>query len=159
MQMVYLVVMIVEIPSEDAMKQFGEKIGGLLIGGECIELVGDVGSGKTTLTKGVAKGLGITETVQSPTFTINRTYDNEKKIRLSHYDFYRLNDPGIMADELQESLEDTKTIVIIEWGDIVESVVPAGRLRITFSSPSVNERHLEITGTGEQAIRLMKGLA
>lgn len=56
------------------MKDYGERIGRLLKGGECIELVGDVGAGKTTLTKGIANGLGITETVQSPTFSINRTY-------------------------------------------------------------------------------------
>ena len=149
----------VEISSEDAMKQLGEKIGSMLTGGECIELVGDIGSGKTTLTKGIAKGLGITETVQSPTFTINRTYESASGVRLSHYDFYRLSDPGIMADELREALDDAKTSVVIEWGDIVESVVPEGRLRISFTSPSVHGRQLEIDGSGEQALRIMKGIA
>ena len=151
--------MIMEITSEDMMKQLGERLGSLLLGGECIELVGDVGSGKTTLTKGIAKGLGITETVQSPTFTINRTYESQRGIRLSHYDFYRLSDPGIMAAELQESLEESKTTIVIEWGEIVESVVPDGRLRITFVSPTAEVRQLSFAGTGEQAVRLMKGLA
>lgn len=141
------------------MKQLGEKIGELLMGGECIELVGDVGSGKTTLTKGIAKGMGIVETVQSPTFTINRTYENQAGVRLSHYDFYRLADPGIMADELQESLEDSKTAVVIEWGEIVESVVPDGRLRIAFSSPTADTRELTFTGTGKQAVRIKEGIA
>lgn len=150
--------MIIEITSEAAMKKFGARLGAMLLGGECIELVGDVGSGKTTLTKGIAKGLGVKDTVQSPTFTINRTYENEKGIRLCHYDFYRLSDPGIMADELHESLQDSKTVVIIEWGDVVESVVPDGRLRINFVSPTADVRQLSIRGTGEQAVRLMKGL-
>lgn len=150
--------MILEIVNENAMKQLGERLGSMLHGGECIELVGDVGSGKTTLTKGIAKGMGITETVQSPTFTINRTYENEKGVRLCHYDFYRLADPGIMADELYESLEDTKTAVVIEWGEVVESVVPEGRLRIIFASPSEDSRKLDFIGTGNDATRIMKGL-
>jgi len=150
--------MTIEITSESAMKQLGQRIGNMLTGGECIELVGDIGSGKTTLTKGIAKGLNITETVQSPTFTINRTYESKKGIRLSHYDFYRLADPGIMADELQESLQDSSTTVVIEWGEIVESVVPEGRLRINFVSPSVDTRYLTLIGSGEHATRLMEGL-
>lgn len=151
--------MMIEISSEEAMKRLGERLGTMLSGGECIELVGDVGSGKTILTKGIAKGLGVKDTVQSPTFTINRTYENDKGIRLCHYDFYRLSDPGIMADELHESLQDNRTIVVIEWGNAVESVVPDGRLRISFISPSANLRQLDFQGTGEHAIRLMKGLA
>lgn len=150
--------MIIDIASEEAMKKLGEQLGTMVLGGECIELVGDVGSGKTTLTKGIAKGLGINDTVQSPTFTINRTYENDKGVRLCHYDFYRLSDPGIMADELHESLQDNNTVVVIEWGDIVESVVPDGRLRIDFVSPTADVRQLSFHGTGEHAIRLMKGL-
>ena len=150
--------MVLHITSEDEMKRFGERLGSLLKGGECIELIGDIGSGKTTLTKGIAKGLGISETVQSPTFTINRTYDSPRGVYLSHYDFYRLADPGIMADELHESLADQKTSVVIEWGDIVTSVVPGGRLCITFASPTAETRELTLTGTGDRAISLMKEL-
>lgn len=150
--------MLIVVGSEEEMKRLGETIGGLLRGGECIELVGDVGSGKTTLTKGIAIGLGIAETVQSPTFTINRTYESPKGVRLSHYDFYRLADPGIMADELAESLEDDKTSVVIEWGGIVEAVVPGGRLRIAFSSPTIETRELTLAGEGEQAKRLIEGM-
>lgn len=146
------------IASENDMKLLGEKLGGLLIGGECIELIGDVGSGKTTITKGIARGLGITETVQSPTFTINRTYESPNGIILSHYDFYRLADPGIMADELYESLEDNNTAVVIEWGDIVDDVVPEGRLRITFASPTADTRELTFSGTGDRAVKLMEKL-
>jgi tRNA threonylcarbamoyladenosine biosynthesis protein TsaE len=151
--------MMIKINSEDAMKQLGEKLGALLQGGECIELIGDVGSGKTTLTKSIAIGLGITETVQSPTFTINRTYDSPRGVRLSHYDFYRLADPGIMAEELHESLTENKTTVVIEWGEIVRSVVPGDRLRIMFASPSEFTRELTLEGNGKRAVRLIKGVA
>ena len=150
--------MVLHIGSEDDMKQLGEKLGNLLVGGECIELIGDIGSGKTTLTKGIAKGLGVTETVQSPTFTINRMYSTPSGVQLSHYDFYRLADPGIMADELYESLADKQTAVVIEWGEVVASVVPGGRLCIAFASPTAEDRELTITGTGDQAVRLMKEL-
>ncbi len=148
----------ITIASEADMMMLGEKIGSLLRGGECIELIGDVGSGKTTITKGIAAGLSISETVQSPTFTINRTYDSPSGIRLSHYDFYRLQDPGIMANELDDTLQDANTTVVIEWGDVIRSVVPNDRLRITFSSPTETVRELSIVGAGERSNRIVKAI-
>lgn len=147
------------IESEAAMKSFGERLGGLLQGGECIELVGDVGAGKTTLTKGIARGLGITDTIQSPTFTINRTYQTSAGLQLNHYDFYRLSDPGIMADELEESLSDPTTIIVIEWGDVVGSILPDDHLRITLESPQETERTLTLEPSGPSATQLVKALA
>ena len=116
--------MTIEVSSEDDMKALGAKIGALLTGGEVIELVGDVGAGKTTLAKGIARGLGIDEDVQSPSFTISRVYDMARGIRLAHYDFYRLPDAGIMAAELQEAVNDPKTITLIECAQLVERVMP-----------------------------------
>jgi tRNA threonylcarbamoyladenosine biosynthesis protein TsaE len=92
--------MTIEVKSASEMKLFGEKIGSFLRGGETIELVGDVGAGKTTLTKGIALGMGVDEDVQSPSFTISRLYTTPGGISLAHYDFYRLSDAGIMGDEL-----------------------------------------------------------
>lgn len=156
--MLYFIEMEMTITSEDAMKQLGERIGRSLKGGECIELVGDVGAGKTTLTKGIAAGLGITETVQSPTFTINRTYDGSTGVRLSHYDFYRLSDPGIMAQELAESLDEPETSIVIEWGDIIGSVLPDDHLRIEFSSPTEESRVLTFIARGQQAQKLTEAI-
>lgn len=140
--------MTVKISNENDMKRFGEKLGKMLIGGECIELIGDIGSGKTTMTKGIAKGMGVADTIQSPTFTVNRVYESPKGLQLSHYDFYRLADPGIMADELHETLADKNTAVVIEWGDVVKSVVPSERLCITFASPAADTRELTLSGVG-----------
>ena len=140
------------------MKHIGERIGHVLRGKECIELIGDVGAGKTTLTKGIASGLGITDTVQSPTFTINRTYDSPSGVRLSHYDFYRLSDPGIMADELAESLSEPQTAIVIEWGDIIASVLPEDHLRIVIGSPTETDRTLQFVAAGPLAERLIKEL-
>jgi len=135
-----------EIMNETAMKAFGESFGRLLRGGEVIELIGDVGAGKTTLVKGIAQGLGIDEAIQSPTFTISRVYDARDGLRLSHYDFYRLNDAGIMADELDEAVHDPTGITIIEWADVVEGVLPEGHIAITITAPTDETRTLDIKG-------------
>ena len=66
------------LKNEHAMREFGEKIGAAVHGGDCIELIGDVGAGKTTLVHGLARGMGIDETIQSPSFTLSRTYKTNK---------------------------------------------------------------------------------
>ena len=138
--------MIIEVTNEAETRQFAEKLGRLLKGGETIELVGDVGAGKTTFVKGLARGLQIDEDVQSPSFTISRVYDARDGLQLAHYDFYRLSDAGIMANELAEATHDPATITVIEWANIVEGVLPTDRLTVTFTSPSENERRLELSG-------------
>lgn len=141
--------MIIEVANEQETRQLGERLGGLLKGGEIIELAGDVGAGKTTFVKGLARGLDIEEDVQSPSFTINRMYEARDGLRLAHYDFYRLNDAGIMADELAETSEDSKTVTVIEWAGIVEGVLPEGHLTIGFVSPTDESRKLTLTGASE----------
>lgn len=135
-----------DVNSEAETKAFGVTLGRHLKGGEVIELVGDVGAGKTTLVKGIALGLAIDEDVQSPSFTISRVYDGRDNLQLAHYDFYRLSDAGIMADELHETLHDPHTITIIEWADIVDGVLPENRLRISITAPSETARTLSIEG-------------
>lgn len=142
------------IDSENAMKKFGEAMGRLFTGGETIELVGDVGAGKTTFVKGIAKGLDIVEEVQSPTFTINRIYDARDGLRLAHYDFYRLADPGIMKQELLEDMNDPNTVTIIEWAAIVDGALPDNRVTIRFRAPSESTRLLEIEGNQELIAQL-----
>lgn len=148
------------IQSEAAMKLFGARLGALFVGGEVIELVGDVGAGKTTLTKGIAEGMGVDETVQSPSFTISRVYDETAKgLRLAHYDFYRLHDAGIMADELRETAYDPTAVTIIEWADIVAGVLPDDHLTITIVAPTEETRHIELRASGPISRRLVEGLA
>lgn len=157
--MIYFIEMKLTVTTEEEMKLLGARIGQRLSGGECVELIGDVGAGKTTFTKGIAVGLGISDTVQSPTFTINRTYDAPSGVRLSHYDFYRLSDPGIMAEELGESLEDPTVSIVIEWGDIVGMVLPDDHLRITISSPNEHTRDLTFAAAGPRSVRLIEGIS
>lgn len=142
--------MIIEVKSEADMKSLGARVGQALGGGEVIELIGDVGAGKTTFTKGLAIGLGIDDDVQSPSFTISRVYEARDNLRLAHYDFYRLNDAGIMAHELQEASGDNKVVTVIEWADAVQHVLPDDRLQLRFRSPSVTDREVEFMAHGEQ---------
>lgn len=144
-----------EVHSEEGMKAFGTRLGAILRGGEIIELIGDVGAGKTTLTKGIATGLAVDEDVQSPSFTISRVYDARGGLQLAHYDFYRLHNAGIMADELHETLHDSHTITIIEWAEIVSGVLPADRLTVRITSPDEMVRKIEITAGGEASQELL----
>lgn len=151
--------MIIEVKSETEMKAFGEKLGALLHGGEIIELIGDVGAGKTTLTKGIARGLSINEDVQSPSFTISRVYDGRDELQLAHYDFYRLNDAGIMASELHETVSDPQVITIIEWAQIVAGVLPEDRVTVRITSPSETDRFVELVAGGEKSKAFLEKLA
>lgn len=147
------------IDSETAMKAFGARMGALFMGGEVLELVGDVGAGKTTLTKGIAEGMGIDETVQSPSFTISRVYDETAAgLRLAHYDFYRLHDAGIMADELHETAHDPKAVTIIEWADIVAGVLPEDHLTVTITAQAEDSRRVELVAHGQRSQRLLEML-
>ena len=132
------------ISSAEEMLSFGAQLGAGLRGGETFVLTGDIGAGKTVITKGIAKGLAVDDDVQSPTFTISRVYGARDDLRLAHYDFYRLNDAGIMRDELHEVLGDNKVVTVIEWADIVEDVVPEDAVRITITPTSESVRELTI---------------
>lgn len=112
------------IASESEMIEFGRKFAKRLQLPAVIELVGDVGTGKTTFTRGLAEGLGITEPVTSPSFTISKRYAFPGG-ELVHYDFYRLDDPGIMREELDETLATPDTVVVVEWGGDVTDLLPA----------------------------------
>lgn len=89
-----------------------------------IELIGDVGAGKTTFVRGLAEGLGVKESVTSPSFTISKTYALPGGGQLIHYDFYRLAEPGLMSEDLQESIANPRNIVIVEWGESISDFLP-----------------------------------
>jgi len=109
--------------------QLDRTVGSNLKGGEVIELVSDLGGGKTTFVRGLAEGMGSHDKVASPSFTISREY-KAGDLTLYHFDFYRLSDPGIVANELAEVVDDPKAVVAVEWADIVEDVLPADKLTI-----------------------------
>jgi len=138
------------VNSEQETKKLATKIGRLLKGGEVFELVGDVGAGKTTFVKGLAIGLEVDDDIQSPSYTISRLYDARDGLQLVHYDFYRLTEPGIMANEVDEMIRDEKTVTVIEWADIIEGILPLTRYTIRFESPSENTRSISLPDTLEE---------
>lgn len=97
-----------------------------------IELIGDVGTGKTTFTRGLAKGLEVKEPVTSPSFTISKQYALPSGGRLIHYDFYRLQDPGLMAEDLSENLQNPNNVIVIEWGESISDLLPKNHHIIRF---------------------------
>lgn len=121
-------------------QQLAELIGKALKGGEVLEFISDVGGGKTTFIKGLALGLGIADTVQSPTFTISRVYVGRGELELHHFDFYRLREAGISADELAETLAAHKAIVAVEWGELVHDVLPALRATVRIATTGEQSR-------------------
>src|SRR5690348_16076202 len=116
--------------SSDDTERLGELLGSRLRGGEVIELRSDLGGGKTTFVRGLVRGAGSRDRVSSPTFTLSRIY-NAKKFEIHHFDFYRLSDPGILADQLAEAVQGDN-VVIIEWAGIVKNVLPEDRVSIEF---------------------------
>ncbi len=94
--------------------------------------------------RGVARGVGSHDHVSSPTFKISNEYKGEK-LKLYHFDFYRLNDPGIIAHEMHDILSDPESSVVIEWGEVVQHVLPEERLSIELSASGEQERQIKIT--------------
>ena len=125
-------------------ERLGELLGSRLQGGEVIELLSDLGGGKTTFVKGLVRGAGSQDRVASPTFTLSRIYKSPK-FEIQHFDFYRLDEPGILEGQLAEVLNGDD-VVIIEWAKIVKGVLPTARLSIEFTSAagSPDERIITI---------------
>ena len=136
------------IRNESDMNELGKQIAGLLRGGELIELIGDVGAGKTTLTRSMLRAAGVSEAIQSPTFTVCNRYSTPT-LDFAHYDFYRLGEAGIMQDEFIETSHEPRTVSIVEWGDVVAGTMPADRLTLTITADSETSRQVSIAGHGK----------
>jgi tRNA threonylcarbamoyladenosine biosynthesis protein TsaE len=139
--------------------EFGKRLGHTLKGGDVLALTGDLGAGKTLITRGIALGLGITaEQVTSPTFTLIQTYKG--RIPVIHVDLYRLEDPSAI---LQLGLEDYFTpenIVIIEWADRLLQILPPDYLALHLEhSDTETVRHLTIRGTGPRSTDVVRSLS
>ncbi len=130
--------------SSDETESFGASLGAKLRGGEVLELVSDLGGGKTTLTRGIARGAGSTVRVASPTFTISKEY-NAPKFTIVHFDFYRLGEAGIVGDEFAEYIGDPAYVIIVEWGDVVQNVLPPNHLTITIKQTVEGNRDIACT--------------
>ena len=141
-----------------ATRSLGYRLSSLLRGGDVVELSSDLGGGKTTLTQGIAEGLGYNEPVTSPTFTLSQIYHLKSGLEIHHYDLYRLSESGILDFEIGEDVAASNVITIIEWGDIAQNVLPSDRLRIMLKMDSETSREITITGTGTRPRTIIEGL-
>jgi len=151
--------------SEDETKKLGWKLAKGFEGGETIAFEGDLGAGKTTLIKGIAKGLGIKRNITSPTFVLMKVYktnlhpstplragESEHKLhesritQLCHIDAYRINEAIELSDiGVGEYLDDPKTVVVIEWGEKVKEILPKDTVWVKMKhGEKENERQIFI---------------
>lgn len=107
----------------------GEALSPLLRLHDVVVLTGDLGAGKTTFVQGVARGLGATEQVASPTFTLVREYVSGR-LPIAHVDVYRLERVQDVVDLALEELEGGACVLLIEWGDAIGELLPDDRLRV-----------------------------
>ena len=112
--------------------------------GDLVQLAGGLGSGKTTFARGVGRGLGVTEPVVSPTFTIVREY--EARLPLVHMDVYRLDRVQELHDLGLEELIDARAVTLVEWGDVVAAYLPSERLEVRLEAgPGDDDRLITLT--------------
>lgn len=130
--------------SPENTEKLAEQLGSKLVGGECIELISDLGGGKTTFTRGLVRGIGSLDNVSSPTFTIGKQYKAGNKT-CYHFDFYRLQVAGLVSEELAESLSDPYGIIVVEWADSVSEVLPVDRIVVEIDKVSDDSESRKIT--------------
>ncbi len=147
--MIYLI-------DEKMTKDIGEKLGKLLRPNDILTLNGDLGAGKTTLTQSIAKGMGISEYITSPTFTIVQEYDG--KPPLYHFDVYRITDEEEMYYIGFDEYLEKDGVCIIEWANLIKNILPKNRLDIELSYAEKEGRNMKLTAYGERYEDLVKEL-
>ena len=132
---------ILTIKNEEDTKTFGLELGRNARAGQVIALVGDLGTGKTTLTKYIAQGLGVDERLSSPTFNIMKEY-HSGRIPLYHFDDYRIGDPEELLNIGAEEYFDGNGLCVVEWADMVETVLPEDSLYIYIQYGKTEEERI-----------------
>ena len=125
-----MICVIIETENPEETFALGQKIGRAATPGQVYTLTGDLGVGKTVFTQGVASGLGITEPVNSPTFTIVQVYE-EGRLPFYHFDVYRIGDIEEMEEIGYDDYFFGEGICLIEWAELIEEILPENRISIT----------------------------
>ncbi len=134
----------------------GRRLGEQLEGGDVIGLAGELGSGKTCLVQGIARGLGVDPEipVTSPTFTLVGEYPG--RVLLRHADFYRVESYARLEDAGFDDLLDSDAVLVVEWPERFPEALPAERLDIRIALVSESERRLHVKGKGARAAELAR---
>ena len=144
--------------SREGTIRLGARLAGHLQAGDIICLFGDLGSGKTTFTKGIAKGLRIKESrVNSPSFILMNQYNG--KLPLFHFDFYRIdNAKEVFSIGCEEFLYDDG-VAVVEWAERLGKLLPKNHLAVQFSCKKENERLIKFIPRGRRAGEMIKQFA
>lgn len=127
--------------TEKETENAGYELGKTLRGGDIVALNGDLGTGKTVFTRGIARALGISAPIQSPTFTIVREYRGE--LRLCHFDLYRVTEEEELYEIGFDDYLDDDTVAVIEWADMFPEVIPKKAVRVTIGYCPDGRRRIE----------------
>lgn len=139
----------IELNGLEQTEKFAGVIGKVAMAGDNLVLTGDLGAGKTTLTKGIAQGLGIDQMIKSPTYTIIREY-NQGRLPLYHMDIYRVAASG--ADLGLDEYFEGKGLSVVEWGNLLEEALPEDYLELVLekSDTDLEKRYAKLHAYGEQ---------
>ena len=144
--------MIIETHDPEETFEAGRKIGMNANPGQIYTLTGDLGGGKTVFTQGVAAGLGITEPVNSPTFTIIQEYE-DGRLPFYHFDVYRIADLEEMEEIGYDDYFFGQGICLIEWAELIEEILPEKRIEVTIEKDldkGFDYRKITIEERGEE---------
>ena len=124
-------------------ERFAESLARGFTGGEVLLLHGDLGAGKTHFVKGLAKGLGVTDVITSPTFALHNSY--EGRLTLNHFDFYRIDDAEEVAIlGLDEFFYDKQSVAAIEWSENIKDLLPRKCIDVTIEKVGENNRKITV---------------
>lgn len=131
---------------ENDTEKFAAAIAAAAQPGTVITLNGDLGAGKTVFARGFARGLGITEPVSSPTYTIVQEYELPQGGRLYHLDLYRINGvDAALAFGVDEFLDDPRSFALVEWPERIDGIIPDDAVRITLRHLDDSTREIKVT--------------
>lgn len=131
--------------SREQTVELGMRLGGALSGGEVIALTGGLGMGKTALCEGVARALGYTGYVNSPTFNLVNIYRG--RLTLYHFDMYRIPDAdGVEDTGFYDYLDDKQGVLFIEWSENIADILPQDAIKINIVRLSDSRRRFEVEG-------------
>ena len=131
--------------SSEQTTQLGEKIGELLHGGEVIAFTGDLGAGKTTMTRGISLGMGLGDEVTSPTFALLNIYQGDT-LRLCHFDMYRIADSSQLESVSFYDCMDENTVIVIEWSENIADELDDDTIYIDIKRIDDDTREINING-------------
>jgi tRNA threonylcarbamoyladenosine biosynthesis protein TsaE len=134
--------------SADETLSLAAAVGELLRAGDVVSVAGDLGAGKTVFARGVARALGVSKPVVSPSFTIVREYDG--RVPLVHVDVYRIDTIQELHDLGFEEVVRDDAVTLVEWGDVIDALLPRQRLdvRLNLRGGGEDERDVELVGHG-----------